>query len=204
MDGTLADSVPWLVGVMNSVADKFHFRRIEDHDIETLRRLDSREIIRWLGVPLWKLPRIASHMRALKARHIDDIALFPGVDRMLHDLAASGIRIAIVSSDREANVRRTLGPVNARLVDVYACGASLFGKQAKFRQVLKRSGIDASDTIAVGDELRDAEAALRSGIDFGAVTWGYAHPGALGNTKPALLFSNVGEIAPALSAPPRK
>lgn len=199
MDGTLADSFPWFVAVMNEVAGKFRFRRIDPSDIETLRRLDSRGILEWLGVPRWKLPLIARHMRKLKAAHIGEIALFSGVDRMLRELAAHGIRIAIVSSDSEANVRATLGPDNAKLVDLYDCGASLFGKHTKFRQVLRASGIGAVHAIAVGDELRDAEAAARAGIAFAAVTWGYAHIDALRAANPALLLSNVDEIVRKLT-----
>ncbi len=199
MDGTLADSFPWFVTVMNTVADRFRFRRIEPGDIDTLRRLDSRGILEWLGVPRWKLPLIARHMRALKAQHIGEIALFPGVGRMLQDLKDRGIRIAIVSSDGEANVRATLGPDNAQLVDLYACGASLFGKHAKFKQVLRRSGIGAHHALAIGDEVRDAEAAGRSGIAFAAVTWGYAHADALRAANPALMLSDVDDIARKLS-----
>ncbi len=199
MDGTLADSFPWFVTVMNTVADKFRFRRIDPSDIETLRRLDSRGILEWLGVPLWKLPLIARHMRKLKAAHIGEIALFPGVDRTLRDLTAHGIRIAIVSSDSEVNVRATLGPDNSGLVGFYACGASLFGKRAKFRQVLRASGVDARHAIAVGDELRDAEAAARAGIAFAAVTRGYAHIDALQAANPALLLSSVDDIVRKLT-----
>jgi phosphoglycolate phosphatase len=195
MDGTLADSFPWFVAVMNEVADKFRFRRIDPSDIETLRRLDSRGILEWLGVPRWKLPLIARHMRKLKAAHIGEIALFPGVDRMLRELAARGIGIAIVSSDSEANVRATLGPENSQYIGFYACGASLFGKHAKFRRVLQASGIEARHAIAIGDELRDAEAAARAGIAFAAVTWGYAHADALRATKPALLLASMDELA---------
>ncbi|MCX7312822.1 MAG: HAD hydrolase-like protein [Alphaproteobacteria bacterium] len=195
MDGTLADSFPWFVRVMGSVAERFDVRRIEPDDVEELRRLDSRGLLQWLGVPRWKLPLIARHMRALKAQHIGDIRLFPGVGRMLRDLTGRGIAIAIVSSDSEANVRQTLGPENAQLVGFYACGASLFGKHAKFKKVLRKFAIGAAEAITIGDEVRDAEAAARAGIAFAAVTWGYAHIDALRAANPALILSSMDEIA---------
>jgi phosphoglycolate phosphatase len=198
MDGTLADSYPWFARNLNSVADRFRFRRIEPDEVETLRRLDAARILERLDVPRWKLPLIARHMRALKAQHIGEIALFPGVDGMLRDLKTAGIRTAVVSSDAEANVRRTLGAENAARIDHYACGASLFGKQAKFRQVLRRSGIAARDAIAIGDELRDAEAARQAGIAFGAVAWGYTSVEALQAASPAHVFFSVDEIGAKL------
>lgn len=199
MDGTLADSFPWFARNLDSVADKFGFRRVSETEADTLRRMDSARILQWLGVPRWKLPLIARHMRALKRQHLDEIPLFPGVDRLLRELKTRGLRLAIVSSDDEPNIRRALGADNAALIDAYACGASLFGKAAKFRQVLKRTGIAAADTITIGDELRDAEAARAAGVAFGAVAWGYTHADALQAAKPALMFETLDEIVAKLA-----
>ena len=39
LDGTLADSFPWFVCVLNGVADQFRFRRVAEHEIGDLRRV---------------------------------------------------------------------------------------------------------------------------------------------------------------------
>jgi phosphoglycolate phosphatase len=62
-DGTLADSADWFVRNLNPMAERFGFRQADEAEIERLRRLPNREIIRRLGVPKGKLPRIARHMR---------------------------------------------------------------------------------------------------------------------------------------------
>ena len=193
LDGTLSDSLPWFRQVMNSVADKHRFRRIEDGDHEMLRGKSSREIIAWLKVPFWRMPVIAADMRRRKSQNIDSIPLFTGVGSMLQALSRAGVVIAMVSSDSESNVRRALGE-HAGLISQFACGASIFGKAAKFRKVLKRTGIAAADAIAIGDEIRDGEAAAQAGIDFGAVSWGYARPEALRRLSPALVFDGVADI----------
>ena len=198
LDGTLADSFPWFIRIVNTVADKYRFRRIEPEHVETLRGMPARGILEFLDVPRWKLPFIARHMRALKTKHLPDISLFPGVDRMLRELHTAGATIALVSSDHEANVRQSLGPENAALVSHYACGAALFGKAAKFKRVLRMSGIAPVQTLAIGDETRDAEAARAASIAFGAVTWGYASPEALQAMAPQEIFGAVDEIVPAV------
>src|SRR3954468_13834571 len=109
-DGTLADSADWFLGKLDDVADRFGFRRVDDEEVEALRRMSNREIVKALRIPLWKMPRIARHMRALVARDAGGIALFPGVGEMLHALRDGGIATAIVSSNSEANVRAILGP----------------------------------------------------------------------------------------------
>lgn len=199
MDGTLADSFPWFARTLNTVADRYRFRRVEAQDVATLRGLNSREILDWLGVPLWKVATIARHMRTLKTRDLDEIALFPGVGRLLGELAARGAVLAIVSSDTEDNVRRTLGPDNARLIAHYACNSSMFGKRAKFRTVLRRAGISAAKAIAIGDETRDAEAARAVGIAFGAVAWGYGHIDSLRPHAPDEIFLAIDEIVARLA-----
>src|SRR5262249_30703359 len=127
-----------------------------------------REILRRMEVPLWQLPTIARDMRRLKAAHIADIALFPGVVTMLRTLSANGRRLALVTSDHESNARAQLRETAALFSD--ACGAAIFGKAAKFRRVLQRAGIEARDAIAIGDEVRDIEAARAAGIACAAVT----------------------------------
>lgn len=193
MDGTLVDSFPWFLSVVNSVADRHGFKRIEDHEIELLRGKGSREILGHLRVPLWKLPAIARDMRKLKSESLHRIALFPCVPEMLQNLVKRGIELAIVSSDSEANVRAALA-AEAGIIAHFACGASLFGKSQKFRRILRRAGAAPAEVIAIGDEIRDAEAAASAGISFGAVTWGYAQPEALRRLAPALVFDTVGDI----------
>jgi phosphoglycolate phosphatase len=194
LDGTLADSFPWFSRVLNGVADEFGFRRVREDEVDALRRLGPRELLKHLDVPLWKVPRIATHMRRLKAQHLADIPLFPGAPAMLRVLSDKDVRLAMVSSDHEVNVRTQLGPELAALVAQFACGASLFGKAAKFRRVVKRSGLAPADIIAIGDETRDIEAARAAGIACGAVAWGYADPAALRAQKPDHMFTAIEEI----------
>lgn len=191
-DGTLADSFPWFAGVLNEVADKYGFRHVEKREVDALRGLSAREMIGHLGVPRWKVPLIANHMRRLKARQ--RAPLFDGTGDMLRRLSGAGVTIAIVSSDAEANVRATLGAELSGLVSRFECGASLFGKAEKFRKVLRRTGCDPSAAIAIGDEIRDLDAARAAGIAFGAVAWGYTRADALEAQAPDEMFKSINEI----------
>lgn len=199
-DGTLADSADWALGIMNQVAERYGFRRVSEAEKAMLRGRDNHAIVRYLGVPAWKLPLIASHMRGLVARDAARIRLFPGADALLARLYGAGVRLATVSSNSEANVRRILGARNAALIAHYACGASIFGKAAKFRQVLRASGIARERVLCIGDEARDIEAAAAARLACAAVTWGYATPELLRARGPALVFESLEEIAAALAA----
>lgn len=194
LDGTLADSFPWFRRTINDVADRFGFRRVADEDVEGLRHASTREILSRLEVPLWKLPAIARHARRLKAEASAEIALFPGVEPMLRTLTDNGVQLALVSSDSEANARQKLGDA-AALFSHFDCAASVFGKPAKFRRVIRRAGVVPAEVISIGDEVRDIEAARAVGIACGAVSWGYAAPAALRALAPDHVFAQMDEIA---------
>jgi phosphoglycolate phosphatase len=194
-DGTLADSFDWFCSVLNGVADRYRFRRVEAHEVDGLRLQGARAIVAHLGIPRWKLPLIARHMHALAARDAARIGLFPGVTAMLAEIAEAGVPLAILSSNRVDTVRRVLGPDNAARVDAYACGASIFGKARRLKALLARTGTAADQALCIGDEVRDLEAARALGCPFGAVAWGYTDPRALAALGPEYVFSEPAEIA---------
>ncbi|HEV2542331.1 MAG TPA: HAD hydrolase-like protein [Methylobacterium sp.] len=202
-DGTLADTFPWFCANLNDVAARYRFRRVEAGETERLRGLGARAILKDLGIPAWKVPLIARHMRALAAREAGQVRLFPGVPEMLAGLDAAGIALAVVSSNSESNVRRALGE-SAGLIRHYDCGAALFGKARHLRAVARAAGFDPAEMLAVGDEIRDAEAAERAGCAFAAVAWGYNSPEALAGVTPAYLFAKPGDVVRALAGPRRR
>ncbi len=203
LDGTLADSFPWFLRIVNDVAREFDFRHIEPNDVAALRRMGSREILTFLGVPLWKVPMIATRMRALKRSHLNDIRLFDGTATMLQALSTADIALALVSSDNEVNARQQLGPENVALFSHFDCGATLFGKASRFSRLVKRTGVSPHQTIAIGDEVRDFEASRAAGIAFGAVSWGYADPDMLRTLKPEHFFNNFDDIVFGVSGQKR-
>jgi phosphoglycolate phosphatase len=193
-DGTLADSAFWFAQTLNGVAKRYGFRQIDAAEMVELRGRPNREIVRRLNVPAWKTPFIAAHFRKLAAEAAPDLKLFPGVENMLRRLSAGGVKMAVVSSNSEATVRRVLGPELAGMMADYGCGASVFGKARKFRAVIRRAGVSEADVLCVGDEVRDIEAARKAHLATGAVTWGYATPEILRAQRPSAVFETPGDI----------
>jgi len=197
-DGTLADSFQWFAGAINQLADRYKFNRIAPGEHEMLRGCDARAILKYLRVPLWKTPRIASHMRTLMNRDIERISSFPGVGQALRRLAQQGAQLGMVSSNSNKNIQLILGAENAGLFTYRECGVSIFGKAAQLRKILRTCRIPPPAAIYIGDELRDLDAARAVGIKFGAVAWGYTRLEALKAQAPDEIFLRV----EALSADP--
>lgn len=193
-DGTLADSGDWFLGIADDLAERFRFRRVEPHEVEALRGHTTREVIRHVGIPRWKLPAIARHVHRRLAQETDRIALFDGVTDMIATLAANGVRIAIVTSNAEDNVRAILGPEIIARIEMFECGASLFGKAPRFKRVLRKLGVGKADVLAIGDETRDLTAARKVGIDAATVMWGYANRAILSAMGPDAMFDRPGDV----------
>jgi phosphoglycolate phosphatase len=198
-DGTLADSWPWLVGALGDTARHFGLPPVTPALAETLRGQDSRAALSTLGVPTWQVPRLAAHLRRLAAE-APAPPLFPGIPALLRRLSGAGLALAIASSNTEAQIRRALGGELAGLVGHIAAGASVFGKAARFRRLLRATGIPAAAAIAIGDETRDIEAARAAGIAAGAVAWGYAAAPLLAAHRPDMLFTSPEDIARSCGA----
>ncbi len=190
-DGVLADSGPWMESVFNDIARKFGFNTVDAAQIEQLRNMGAREGMRMLGVRIWHLPKIAKHLRAINAEA--EIDLVPGVPQMLATLTQKGIKLAIVSSNAEANVRKTLGPL-AEHISQFSCGASMFGKARKLRAVARASKAPFDQVLCIGDETRDIEAARRVGLPCAASTWGYATEAAMKAAQPDHILHSVDDI----------
>lgn len=200
LDGTLADSARWMVEELTPLAARFGFRQASEAEIERLRGCDTRQILSSLEVPAWQLPFIARHLRQRVAQDAETIQLFPGAKALLRRLAGQGVVLGLVSSNSAANVRRILGPEAAALIEHYACGAPLFGKAAQFRKVVRCARVKPADTLCIGDETRDIEAARQAGLASGAVAWGYARRELLAERSPTWLFETPDDVATRLAA----
>jgi len=198
-DGTLADTLPWLEIAFNEVAARHGFSPVAEADREELRTLSSRHLLQRLKIPLWRIPTLVAGVRRLMAGNITEFSLFDGIADSLRRLHDRGVTLGIVSSNSSENVRRILGPENAALIRHYACGASVFGKAPKLRTVLKASGIPARQSIYIGDEIRDAEAARKAGTAYGAVAWGYHSLQTLRTQKAEEYFKEPKDIGDKLT-----
>jgi phosphoglycolate phosphatase len=188
-DGTLADSFPWFVASLDQTADHFGLKRVDPSEIDSLREMSSRDALIHLRVPTLKLPAITLYMHNLFAEGMHDIALFPGASEMLFALHEAGVKLALVSSNAETNVRHVLGAA-AGTIDHYACGASLWGKAQKFAGVLRTLRQSPGGTIAIGDEIRDIDAAHQAKLTAAVMTFGYNSRKALERRGPEYLFDD--------------
>lgn len=196
-DGTLADTLDLFASEMQAAAAHFGFDPPDPARREHYRSLGTRELLRELRIPAWKLPAITLHMRHRMQQRIDEVRLFDGAHALLRDLRRHGIRTAIVSSNATSNVERVLGPKYTAMIDHFACGSSILGKRRHLRATLKAFDFTRDRVLCIGDETRDAEAAASLRIDFVGVGWGQGSIDALAPLSSRPPFSSFAQILDA-------
>lgn len=186
-DGTLVDSFDCLVKLFNSLAKDHHLRPLDLQQINQLRHLNSKELIRRLNIPLYKMPKILYSARQSLYENITLLAPFNGIPYLLKQLAAVGYNLGIVSSNSEENIISWLQhhQLGNHFHFIHA-GASFFGKKRILKKALFKNNI--MDALYVGDETRDIAAARFANIYSVAVTWGF-------NSKEVLIRHNPHYIA---------
>lgn len=198
-DGTLADSFPFILSIIDYLADKYHLSHINPEEISELRKMHTRDLMRQFKVPMWKLPLMGRNVSALMIKNSGQIQLFEGIDAVLRDLADLGIILVLVSSNSIDVINKVLGSEITSLFSHFECGSALFGKKRRFKKVLQKFDMQPSDVISIGDEIRDLEASQKMNIPFGAVSWGYTDPKAFETYNPNYVFHSVNEITTILT-----
>jgi phosphoglycolate phosphatase len=171
-DGTLADSLGQLVAVYNRLAPGLGLKPVTD--LEAARATPTRKLLRQLGIRFWRLPRVVRAFQTAVAAEAHAVRLHDGIAAMLSELAARGARLAILSSNREDNIRKCLRANGVEERFAFVIGyPKLFGKAKALRRILRAERLGRADVLFVGDELRDIEAGRKARVATAAVTWGF-------------------------------
>jgi phosphoglycolate phosphatase len=192
-DGTLADSLPTAVSIFNRLAPEMGFKPLED--VSAARGMSTRQLMRHHGISLWRLPRLVRKYQAAAAEEADKLKLITGVPAVLASLAGGGVRLGILSSNREDNIRRCLRANGAEQHFTFVVGyPRLFGKGKALKRILRAERLTSGDVLYVGDELRDVEAAKKAGVKVAAVTWGFHTADLLRSGAPDYVVSDANEL----------
>lgn len=172
-DGTLVDSKDVFLASYNQIAVKHNYKVIEKEELEELRKISIRERCKLLKIPMYKIPFFAKELGSLYKKSIGDVVLIEGIKPMLQKLKDSGYKIAIISSNREENIRQFLKNNDIHDVHDVFCSSNIFGKDKVMKQFLKEKKLKADEVLYVGDEERDIAACKKVGIAVAWVGWGY-------------------------------
>ncbi|MBD2676279.1 tRNA epoxyqueuosine(34) reductase QueG [Nostoc paludosum FACHB-159] len=194
-DGTIADTVDALVSIANRLAVDFGYIQITPDQLALLKNLTSREIIKYSGVSLFKIPFLVKKVKGELKNKIPELKPIPGIKEALIQLQAQGYKLGIITSNSKENVTEFLKINDLNyLFDFIYSGITIFGKTTIINNVLKQKQLKPQDVIYVGDETRDIEASKKANIQVIAVTWGFNSPEVLAKQNPDYLIHRPSEL----------
>lgn len=197
-DGTLVNSFNCVMKKAMLLAEEFPFRKIQEQEIEGLRDLSSTEIIKFLKVPIYKIPILISKMRKHLHHEMPTLTPVAGIQSILEQLYDAKFTLGILTSNSIENVETWLDINNLRHFFAFIhTESNYFSKKYLIKKTLVKYQIDRSQAVYIGDETRDIDAAKKNNIISIAVTWGYNSEKAILKYEPSFVAKTPDDILTA-------
>jgi len=177
LDGTLTDSAEGIVASFRHALERVGAAVPEGDLITRLIGPPMHATLRSLGLGESAEEAIAAYYADYRERGWAMNALFDGVEPLLADLQAAGVRMAVATSKAEPTARRILAHFGLDHYFEVIAGASTDGSRSSKADVLAHALAQLAPlperVLMVGDRSHDVEGAAEHGIDAVVVGWGY-------------------------------
>jgi phosphoglycolate phosphatase len=193
-DGTLADTIDILLSITNRLSAEFGFKSATKEELAQLSNLNSWQILQYSGISIFKFPLLIRRLKAELHSEVPHIQLFPGIKEVLLELKKRGFQLGIITSNSRENVLGALERNGLQDTFTFIYSGSTFGKHKVINKWLRIENIHTEKVVYVGDEIRDIDAAKKTGIKVIAVGWGFNSPQALAAQNPNFLIKRPQEL----------
>ncbi len=199
-DGTLADTIPISINILKNLASKYYHKTIDEKLIKKLRNKSIPEIFKELDISIIKLPFIARKARKELNKEIANLKPIKGISEILNQLKKQKIILGIVSSNSKESIIKFLEVNNLNIFNFIYTNSRIFGKANNLKRLLRRNKWNIENTIYIGDEIRDIEAARKTGIKIISVAWGVNSLKKLAQYHPDILVKSPQELLTRLQS----
>ena len=189
-DGTIADTLHHFIAISNRLAKIFHYKVIEKDEIEHLKDMSSIEIIRYLQIPIYKIPAIVARAKRELHRDISSVHPIAGLEPVLKQLRDSDVTLGILSSNSNDNIMKFLKNHGLDFFHFIFPASKIWSKNISLKIIIEKNGFDKKHIIYIGDEIRDIVAARKLGIKIASVGWGYNSIASLQKHRPDFLIKD--------------
>jgi phosphoglycolate phosphatase len=193
-DGTLADTIDILLSITNRLSAEFGFKSATKEELAQLSNLNSWQILQYSGISIFKFPLLIRRLKAELHSEVPHIQLFPGIKEVLLELKKRGFQLGIITSNSRENVWTSLEKNGLQGIFTFIYSGSTFGKHKVINKWLRTENINPEQVVYVGDEIRDIDAAKKTGIKVIAVGWGFNSQEALAAQNPNFLIERPQEL----------
>lgn len=170
-DGTMVDTLDLALAFGNANQHRFSKTKIVK---EEFRQRSMREALSHIGLPWYKLPQFVLELKSYLKMHLNTAPIFSGISDLIAELKHQGFGLYVLSSNSRENIEGVLIRTNllSHFNDIVS-DSSIFGKHVILERLFKTHDLSKTDSVYVGDEVRDAEACAKCDIPMIAVSWGW-------------------------------
>lgn len=202
LDGTLLNSLPDILSVLNLTLKKFSLPEIGYEQARGYIGNGARELVR-LAIGdenEHRLDEILSYYTKAYAESDNSVAkLYDGEEAALKKLKSAGIKIAVLTNKPQPaamnNAARFFKGFGIDLVQGQEEGVPLKPDPRAALSIAEKFGAKASECLIVGDGETDVMTAKRAGMDCISVLWGYRKKEQLEAAGARVFASNFVELS---------
>lgn len=204
LDGTLADTMPDLQTAMNAMLMRLGYKTRTRADLLMAINNGAREFVRKSlpqevqGIDFIIDSAIEAYEDEYAKCYAEKSAPFDGIEALLMNLKANGIKIAVLSNKQDPFVKDIIAKLFDRKLFSY-----IQGQQPKLPRkpnptaalmIAKNMGVKPSRCLFVGDSDVDMETAKNAGMRSVGVSWGYRETSILEEAGAKFIVKSPDEI----------
>lgn len=207
LDGTLVDSLGDLTDAVNHVREAFSLPQLCEKDVRVKVGKGSRNLIQQV-LPGYSEADIVSALALFLAYNREHIAkksrLYPGILDTLSDLAASQIRMAVITNKNEDLCHLLLRDLGIDTLFECACGGDTYPERKPsplpLQKIAEKLNVSPHECVMIGDSINDVESGQRASMMTIACSWGYGDMAELSRadtivSAPAELCEAIAQIS---------
>lgn len=215
LDGTLVDTLDDIAQAVNAARVAHALPALDPEEYRERVGWGLRELVRRsfpaesIADPIAWDALVEETRAAYHARPADHVTAYPGIEKLVADLAARGVALGVLSNKPDALTQAAMEATILRSTGhhaFFAIQGQIEGVPAKpdptaLQVMLARMGLKASECAYVGDSEIDIDTARRSGCMAVTVTWGFRDRPSLVSADPDILCDTIQQLREALGLP---
>lgn len=190
-DGVLADSLDSVIELLNNYGSEYGLPRLSRSDV---RNTGLTGLIQKSKISTFRLPFFVRKMRNGLSEMIGRIPIHGGMADTIRELRKN-FNLGILTSNSSDNVSTFLKLHDLGQYFSYVFSSnSFFAKNESAQELLSGKGLKKTESVYVGDEVRDIVAMKKIGLPIVAVGWGYDGDHLLKPLKPEFFATTPSEF----------
>ncbi len=177
-DGTLVDSIDWIVQCIQGAAARFDCPIPTPAAVKDIIGLSIEQALMILlpeSTSEIRSKIAASYSQTFFSRQMDQADLFPGVYPMLQQFRRNGYRLAVATGKKSSGLAMAMQATG--VVDLFCttrCSDQTASKPdpLMINEIVSELGVNKQRTLMVGDSAHDMQMALNADVAAIAVTCG--------------------------------